>query len=339
MDAAANRTREGLRVIEDYARFALDDRHLTEFCKRLRHRVTDILATIDPAHRLAARETRADVGTKPSASVSNQRHDLGDLLSANFARVQEALRSLEEFAKLHDAAAAAALEQLRYECYTLQRAVETTRLNQRRLGDATLYVLVDGCASREAFSQKVAALVAAGVHAIQLRDKQLDDRTLLERARALRSLTRGTPTYTIVNDRPDLALLADADGVHVGQSELTVKDARIVVGPDRLIGVSAHSLDQAREAVLNGADYLGVGPVFASATKQFAQFPGLELLRAVAAEIRLPAFAIGGITAENLGEVRKAGIHRIAVSAAVAAAPDPGQAARHLLQLLTENRT
>ena len=98
-----------------------------------------------------------------------------------------------------------------------------------------------------------------------------------------------------MNDRPDIARLAGADGVHVGQEELSVKEARTIVGPDALVGRSTHSLEQAREAVLDGANYIGVGPVFPSTTKQFAEFPGLELLRAVSAEIRLPAFAIGGI--------------------------------------------
>ena len=145
---------------------------------------------------------------------------------------------------------------------------------------------------------------------LQLRDKRLADRELIDRARRLRRLTRGTATLLIINDRPDLAALAQADGVHVGQEELSVKDARSIVGPDVLIGVSTHSIEQARQAVLDGANYLGVGPTFPSGTKQFDHFPGLELLRAVAAEIRLPAFAIGGITRENLDQVKSAGFRR-----------------------------
>ena len=139
----------------------------------------------------------------------------------------------------------------------------------------------------------------------------------------------------VMNDRPDLAVLADADGVHVGQEELSVKDARTIVGADRLVGVSTHSIEQARQAVLDGADYIGVGPVFPSGTKQFDRLAGLELVRAVAAEVRLPAFAIGGITADNLPLVREAGLGRVAVSGAVASAADPGAAARRLLALLS----
>ena len=145
----------------------------------------------------------------------------------------------------------------------------------------------------------------------------LDDRQLLERAAALREITRAAGVLFIMNDRPDLAVLAQADGVHVGQEDVSVKAARTIVGPDGLVGVSTHSIDQARQAVLDGANYIGVGPTFPSGTKQFDQFPGLDLLRAVADEIRLPAFAIGGIGPENLSEVLQTGIGRIAVSGAV----------------------
>jgi thiamine-phosphate pyrophosphorylase len=169
---------------------------------------------------------------------------------------------------------------------------------------------------------------------LQLRDKRLADRELLERARQLRALTRGTPTLFILNDRPDLAELADADGVHVGQEELAIAEVRRILGPQRLIGVSTHSLDQARQAVLDGADYIGCGPTFPSETKAFAGFPGPELLRQVAAEITLPAFAIGGITLENLPAVLQTGFRRIAVSGAITSAAEPDQQVRRLLACL-----
>ena len=134
-----------------------------------------------------------------------------------------------------------------------------------------------------------------------------------------------------MNDRPDLALLADADGIHVGQAELTVKDARMLIGPQRLVGVSTHSLDQARQAVLDGANYIGCGPTFPSKTKTFASFPGTEFLQQVRQELSLPAFAIGGISRDNVEQVLAAGFTRIAVSGAVVDAADPGQAASWLL--------
>lgn len=334
LDAAANRAREGLRVVEDYVRFVLDDRHLTGLCKQLRHDLTAALARVPTADRLAARETQADVGTVLTTTSEQRRGDVADVLTANLTRLQESLRSLEEFGKLHDAEMAALLEQLRYRSYTLQRAVEITRDSIERLTGAQLYVLIDGCSSAAEFEQLVQSLIDAGVHVLQLRDKRLDDVALLERARRLRRLTQGTGTLFVMNDRPDLAALSDADGVHVGQEELAVKDVRTIVGPQMLIGVSTHSIDQARQAVLDGASYIGVGPTFPSGTKSFVEFPGLDLLRAVAAEIRLPAFAIGGIDLENLPEVLSAGFARVAVSGAVAASPAPAEAARQMLAVL-----
>ena len=334
LDAAANRGREGLRVVEDYVRFVLDDAHLTEHLKRLRHDMAALLLRVSPGGRLAARETQADVGTRLATESERHRRDTASVLAASFTRLQEALRSLEEFGKVLDADFAAAMERLRYRTYTLQRGVEMTRTGLRRLAEARLYVLVDARRSAEEFDSLVQSLIQSGVHVIQLRDKRLDDRELLDRARALRRWTRGSDTLFVMNDRPDLAALCGADGVHVGQEELTVKDARTIVGPDALIGVSTHSIEQARGAVLDGANYIGVGPTFPSGTKHFEDFPGVELLRAVAAEIRLPAFAIGGITGENLGEVLATGFRRVAISGAVTAAADPGAAARGMLAQL-----
>jgi thiamine-phosphate pyrophosphorylase len=158
----------------------------------------------------------------------------------------------------------------------------------------------------------------------------MPERRLLDVARRIREWTRETGALFIMNDRADLAVAADADGVHVGQDELPVKEARAIVGPRRLVGVSTHTLDQARQAVRDGADYLGVGPVFPSATKTFESFAGLELVREVASEITLPWFAIGGITADNIAAVCEAGARRIAVSHAILSAEDPAKAAAEL---------
>jgi thiamine-phosphate pyrophosphorylase len=323
-----------LRVVEDYARLILDDRHLTAVCKQLRHELAAALVAIPFDDRLAARETQCDVGTALDTSSERSREDAGSVLRANFARLEQSLRSLEEFGKLFDEGCAAAIKQLRYRAYTLQRAAEITGRAAERLASARLYALIDARPSREDFQRLARSLIGAGVAVIQLRDKQLDDRELLARGRLLGDLTNeGRPTARtlwIMNDRPDLAALARADGVHLGQEDVSVKDARRIVGPDCLVGVSTHSIEQARQAVLDGADYIGVGPTFPSGTKQFDRLPGPELLRAVAAEIRLPAFAIGGIGVQNLAEVLAAGFTRIAVSRALLSSADPAAAVREI---------
>jgi len=340
IDASMNRAREGLRVVEDYVRMVLDDSYLTEQLKKFRHQLVAATERVPVDARLAARETSADVGTRISVPSERRRATDADLVSANLARVQESLRSIEEFAKQFDPELAADIERLRYDSYTLQRAIGITASSVERLADVRLYVLIDDFGGDlDRFDRTVKCLIESGVDALQLRAPKLDDRTLVETARRLRELTAGTRTLMIVNDRPDIARVVHADGVHVGQEEFTVKDARTIVGPQALIGVSTHSIEQARQAVLDGANYIGVGPTFPSRTKQFEDFPGLDYLKQVAAEIRLPAFAIGGITKENLPEVLKAGIKRIAVTGAIAAAStsdEAQKAAEELKALLAE---
>lgn len=334
LDAAANRAGEALRVVEDHARFVLDDAGLVAECKAMRHELTAALAGLPLGERLAARDTVGDVGTAITTAGEATRRDPADVATANVRRLQESLRSLEEYAKLLDPPAAARCEALRYRAYTLQKSLFAANDDRPSLADARLYVLVDGRESAEQFATLIGALIAAGVDVIQLRDKRLDDRTLLARARQLRELTRGSRTRFIMNDRADLAVLAEADGVHVGQEELSVAEARRIVGPRRLVGVSTHSLEQARQAAAEGADYLGVGPVFPGETKAFDAYPGLELVRTVAAESLPPAFAIGGITAANVGEVLRAGLRRAAVGGAIVNAADPAAAARELRERL-----
>lgn len=376
LDATLNRASEGLRVVEDYVRFVLDDRHLTEQFKQFRHDLAAAGAVLPLGERYAARDTLADVGTTVTTVAEGARSDAWIVCVASLERLKQSLRSLEEYSKVESATAATQFEALRYRLYTLEAAVGRICDSLDRLADVRLYVLVDGRASAQEFEKLVRELLAASVDAIQLRDKQLSDRELIARAELLRNLVHTTypapsplwgglgrgakagarrdhPSLAlpntgreqevserkrpllIINDRPDIAAVVGADGVHLGQDDMTVKDARQIVGPRMLIGVSTHSIEQARGVVLAGANYLGVGPTFPSHTKQFDAFPGLELVSAVAREIKLPAFAIGGITLENVTQVVAAGLDRIAVATAITGSPQPVAAAvalRHALQ-------
>ena len=221
-----------------------------------------------------ARDTLRDVGTAVTTATEYQREDLWSVVAANWNRVQQALRSLEEYAKVIAPQAAPQLEALRYRAYTVERTVTILSTSVERLAAARLYVLVDGRSSMSEFRRLVEQLIQGGVDVLQLRDKTMPDRELLERARALRELTRRHDVLFIMNDRADLAAMAHADGVHLGQEEIAVQDARVVLGSHALVGVSTHSIEQARQAVVDGANYLGCGPTFPSATKEFAQFPG-----------------------------------------------------------------
>ena len=194
---------------------------------------------------------------------------------------------------------------------------------RRQLAESRLYVLMNGGNSVTEFRNLVKRLINAEVDIIQLRDKRLSNRDLLERLDALMEITRPTSTLAILNDRPDLAAEHAADGVHLGQEDLSAIDARAIVGTAMLIGISTHNIQQARRATVDGADYLGAGPTFPSTTKSFDEFTGVEFLRRIASEITLPVFAIGGITLKNLPLVQAAGIQRIAVSGSVTPAREP----------------
>lgn len=334
LDAAANRASEGLRVIEDFVRYGQNDRLLTTELKSLRHQLDSTLQSFDRLSSLRSRDTFGDVGTTVQGKLEQARRSWQDLLTANFKRLQQALRSLEEHAKLIDTTAAQKFEQMRYLAYSLEKMVVTTLAANDLFPEGSVYVLVDGQKSAEAFESLITQLLVANVDVIQLRDKTMDDRTLVDRAQQLRKLTRGTSTRLIMNDRPDIASIASADGVHVGQEEVSVAHARIVLGAGKLVGVSTHDIDQAQQAVKEGADYLGIGPTFPSGTKSFDQFPGLDFLREVATEITLPAFAIGGINLANVAQVAAAGIRRVAVAGCVSNASDPVEVIRRLKDTL-----
>ncbi len=201
-----------------------------------------------------------------------------------------------------------------------------------------LYAIVDGqvLAGRDPVSVAEAA-IRGGADAIQWRDKAGCDRDFFETARALRKLTRRLKALFVVNDRVEMALGVGADAVHLGHEDLAVALVRRWVGRRLLIGRSTHSLKEAVDAQRQGADYLGVGPVFATPTKPDYRVVGLKLLTEVRFGIRIPWVAIGGIDLRTLPRVLSAGAHRVAVVRAVCGAPDPQKAARALKKILEEH--
>lgn len=333
LDASANRAREALRVLEDHARFVLEDAFLTESLKSVRHELTQALLE----HGLPlteARDTQGDVGTAIQTDAEYQRLTLRDVVAAAGKRLGEALRSLEEYGKLAHPLLGERVERLRYRHYTLEKALTLLGRSRAALAEARLYVLLTGSACESSLEWTIEQAAAGGAAVIQLREKALSDRDLLARARDVRRWTRKAGVLFIMNDRVDIARLADADGVHLGQDDLPVREARRVLGPEALIGVSTHTPDQVRQAVLDGASYLGVGPTFPSGTKAFEAFPGLDFIRESAAITSLPMFAIGGINETNVAQAVAAGARRVAVSQAIAAADEPRDAAAALLRAL-----
>jgi thiamine-phosphate pyrophosphorylase len=334
LDASANRAREAIRVVEDYCRFALNDAILSRELKTLRHDLNEALSTIGDRFLLTTRDTPGDVGTAITTEAESRRDSLEQVVHVNLKRLQEALRSLEEYGKVASSRTGAAIEKLRYRSYTLEQSILQRMGAATRLANARLYLLLTGSACAASIEFVIFEAVAGGVDIVQLREKSLSDRELLDRARRVRRWTSEAGALFIINDRPDIAAIVDADGVHLGQDDMAVRDARRIVGPDALIGVSTHSLEQLRQAALDGASYVGVGPVFASRTKQFDELPGLEYVRQANRESTIPMFALGGITSDNISQVVAEGASRVAVSAAICGADEPQPIAATLKRLL-----
>ena len=167
------------------------------------------------------------------------------------------------------------------------------------------------------FEEMTLRALQAGVKWVQYRDKERSRREIYEESIRLMCVIKKSDAALIVNDHPDIALAADADGVHLGQDDLPVKEARKIMGKNRIIGISTHTVEQARDAGRDGADYIGFGPVFHTATKDAGRPKGVEMLREIKRQVRIPVVAIGGITTENIRPVLEAGADAVAVSSAL----------------------
>jgi len=341
LDANLDRAREGLRVVEDWCRFGLDRADLVARLKDLRQR-------LGQRHRdvyKLARDTVGDVAAGMAHPAQRQRPQATQVIAANCARVQEALRVLEEFGRGLDDPLAAEAATIRYALYDLEvellRACDGSGAARRELlRRCRLYLVTSPSPRLEAV---VEAALRGGVRLVQYRAKEgsadaqgqpITDAVRLEQALALRALCRRHGALLLINDRLDIAAAVEADGVHLGQGDLPPALARQLLGPDVLIGRSTHAISQLRQAVADGCDYVGVGPVNATPTKPGREPVGLDYVRQAAADSPIPFFAIGGIDATNLAAVQAAGAERVAVVRAITEANDPEQASRVLLAAL-----
>jgi thiamine-phosphate pyrophosphorylase len=346
LDANRNRALEALRVVEDYARFVLEAPPLAKRAKAQRHALVQALAGLLSGQALAARDVAADPGRPgapqaPPEAIREPR--LAAVVGANLSRAKEALRSLEEFAKPLDPTAAEAVSRIRYVTYELEAALIPGRpdLSSRRV-----YAILGQAEGRPGLREQATALIEGGVRLLQLRLKQLPDGQLLREAEDLASLCLERDACLIVNDRPDLARLAGASGVHVGQHDLPPLAARRVVGPGALVGASVHDAREL-ELVLTRAgaapswasgelDYVGLGTLFASPTKPQLGARGLDVLRELAPRCPVPIYGIGGVTVGNAAQVIEAGAHGVAVSSALLDASDLIAASRELVAVVDQ---
>lgn len=327
IDANFNRSREALRGMEEYCRFLLDDKDLSGKAKQMRHRLCEAIGRLDAARLLCARDVAGDVGRGLSVEGQLSRATLADCFTAASKRASEGLRTLAEMIQTIDADAAAVCEQLRFGVYDLEKAVFIAAFKRDRLEKIRLYVLINvGPETTDAVVlEKARRCIAGGADALQLRAKGISDRRFLSLAANFAGVCKTDGAVGIINDRVDIAVLSEADGVHLGQNELEPQSAMTLLKRPVLMGGSTHSPEELQGAISAGYDYVGVGPVFASMTKPGLKTTGLEYVREAVKRLEgtgiLPV-AIGGIGPDNVESVLETGIKAVAVSAAVTLEPE-----------------
>lgn len=326
LDANLDRGREGLRIIEEWCRFGLDNPQLAQECKQLRQE----LASWHTSELRAARDTPGDSGTQLSHPQEENRTSVTSLLQANFCRVEEAFRVLEEYGKLYKAQMGKAFKQMRYQVYTLETNIMGYQRHQL-LCRSHLYLVTSPC---ENLLEAVEAALKGGLTLVQYRNKAEHDIVRLEEAKKIQKLCRSYGALFIVNDRIDLALAINADGVHLGQQDVPIAVARQLLGPQRLIGLSTTNPEEMQKALAQDVNYIGVGPVYQTPTKQDKPAAGLEYVKHAAKNCSIPWFAIGGIDTNNINDVIDAGASRIAVVRSLMQAEQPTLVTQYFLSQL-----
>jgi len=314
-----------LRVLEDTARFVLDHEALTARCKAARHEITACMESlVGEAHR-RGRDVEGDVGRHDDLPSEHFRPGITSVVMAASHRATEALRTLEEYAKTLDGAIALRLEELRYGAYGLQDEILDV-VNRGLPGLWRIQVILTESSCQRPWRDVAEAVVAGGADAIQVREKEMSPHALIERVKDVIAIARPAGVRVIVNDHPDVAVAAGADGVHLGRDDFPVEMARKVIGSSMVLGGTAHSVE---EAVLNhaaGCDYCGVGRMFESRTKPDVTLGGPALLAACRQRLGdWPLLAIGGIEPSKIGLIQAAGGSAVAVCEAVCAAARPDE--------------
>lgn len=322
IDANFNRAREALRVIEDFCRFSLNSAPLTACAKQLRHELSTAISRLDPSCLIAARDSISDVGAGAAVENQLQRKELRDCFTAGCKRLTESLRVLAEMTQTLNPEVARTIEKLRFSAYTLEKNIVLFADTAEKFKPVRLYVIISTSLPADVFSL-THQCISGGADCIQLRAKGVDDATLFPLACEFAKACKEAGVLSIINDRVDIAVAAGIDGVHLGQDDLPVEQARNLQMTPLIIGKSTHSIEQLRTACEELPTYVSLGPVFATGTKPDVAPVGLDYVRQGVEALKgtgIRHAAIGGITLDNIEEVLKAGARTIAVCAAVTGA-------------------
>ena len=340
IDANFNRAREAIRVIEEFCRFALNSYPLTERAKQLRHELSAAIGKIDAGRLISCRDTLTDVGAGKTVDKQLARRNISDCFTASCKRLTEALRALAEMAQTQDKSVAETIERLRFAAYGLEKDIVLFSEPSQKFKRVRLYVVITSTLPAEVISLTHKCVIG-GADCIQLRAKGIEDDKLFAIAVEFVQICKEAAVLSIINDRVDIAVATGANGVHLGQNDLPVEQARKLQLAPLIIGKSTHSLEQLRAACKERPAYVGLGPVFATETKPTAKAVGLDYIRQATeklAKTGIGNVAIGGINLDNIEDVLNAGAGAIAVCSAVTKAADPTASCRALKEKITDFR-
>jgi len=333
IDANLNRAGEGLHLLEDIARLMLNDGGLTQQLKTIRHEILEVDWSFNQ-QLIQSRDSEGDVGIDIEAP--GEERELPITVVANARRVQESLRILEELSKIPGTAPELdpnKFKQARFALYTIEQKLLSKLLRRDKVKHLTgLYAIIDSQTLDGRSHIEVAKeLIRGGAKLIQLRDKLRSKSELLPIAQELKGLCSKHGVLFIVNDYLGLVLAVDADGLHLGQKDFPISVARRLLPIDKIIGCSVNTVDQATAAESDGADYIAVGSIYPTSSKEGARVVGVEVLRQIRQAVSLPLVAIGGINKDNVTEVLDAGADSVAVISAILKAEDVEEATRQII--------
>jgi len=337
IDANFNRSREAVRVIEEFCRFALNSGPLTERARQIRHELSSAISRLNAGRLVSSRDTLGDVGAGKPVDKQFVRGELRDCFTAGCKRLTEALRVLAEMTQTQDLSVAETIEKLRYAAYTLEKDIVLFSDACVKFKHVKLYIIITSNLPGDIIAL-ACKCAAGGADCIQLRAKGIEDDKLFAVAVEFVRICKDADVLSVINDRVDVAVAAGADGVHLGQNDLPIEQARKLQLAPLIIGKSTHSPRQLRAACEERPTYAALGPVFATETKPTAEAVGLDYVRqatGVLADTGICNVAIGGITLDNVEDVLRAGAKAIAVCAAVTKAGDPAAACGALKEKIT----
>ncbi len=331
IDANLDRAREGLRVLEDWARFGLGNEDFVIRIKNFRQ----LLGKNHLEIYKMSRNHIEDQCQGLSHVEQINRKSPAKIISSNSARVQEALRVIEEFSRSHNNKLSKIASEMRYEIYTLE--IELLDFNTRKkaellIRENNLYAISD---NRDNLLEIIEEILLGGVKIIQHRFKNGNDKEHLQDAIEIKNLCKKYNSLFIVNDRVDIAIASNADGVHLGQEDLDIITARKLLGSSKIIGITANNSIDINNAIKNGSDYIGVGPVFETSTKKNKAPVGIEKISDLTKDIKIPWFAIGGITKENISFLKNHGIKKVAVVSGLLNSKNPKEEAIIIIKKLS----